>query len=130
MAEIVNIREPKPNASKLRYTVAQVVAAVDEGQTCIGAAQVLGCTTRTLRNYALRYPKVQAAILEHRQQIVDKAEKALVTGIENGEQWAVVLALKTLGKDRGYVERSEITGADGAPMQIKIVERVIDHTDG
>jgi hypothetical protein len=39
----------------------------------------------------------------------------------NGEPWAVAMVLKTIGKSRGYVERQEVTGADGGKVQIEYV---------
>ena len=37
----------------------------------------------------------------------------------NGEPWAVAMVLKTIGKHRGYVERQEVTGADGGSITVK-----------
>jgi hypothetical protein len=36
--------------------------------------------------------------------------------VRRGEPWAVCFTLKCLGKDRGYVERQERTGAGGQPL--------------
>lgn len=33
----------------------------------------------------------------------------------------LIFYLKTIGKKRGYIERHEVTGADGAPIQIEYV---------
>ena len=48
--------------------------------------------------------------------MVDTAELKLWQCIQNGEAWGITLCLKTIGKDRGYVERQEHTGQDGAPL--------------
>lgn len=72
------------------------------------AAQKLGCDHKTVANYAKRYPTVQAAINEERGHFVDTAELALNRAVLAGEGWAVCFALKTLGKDRGYIERHQL----------------------
>ena len=48
--------------------------------------------------------------------MIDTAELKLWQSIQNGEAWGITLCLKTLGKDRGYVERQELSGQDGAPL--------------
>jgi len=40
---------------------------------------------------------------------------------------ATIFYLKTKGKKRGYIERQEITGADGVPTNFKI--EIIDKTE-
>jgi hypothetical protein len=54
---------------------------------------------------------------------VRKQQPSPTTAILNGEPWAIALALKTLGKSRGYVERAELAGAaDAPPVPITFVE--------
>lgn len=72
------------------------------------AARKLGCSPTTVYTYAKRYASVQEAINEQRGHFVDTCELALNRAVLNGEGWAVCFALKTLGKDRGYVERHQL----------------------
>jgi hypothetical protein len=55
---------------------------------------------------------------------LDFAESQLHQQIKNGEVSSTIFFLKTKGKKRGYVERQEITGADGNPFQIVIPKEV------
>jgi len=87
------------------------------------AAKRLGCDADTINRYCQRYPTVMAAKQAERGEMVDTAELKLWQSIQNGEAWGITLALKTIGKDRGYVERTEQTGKDGAPLNevVKVV---------
>ena len=51
---------------------------------------------------------------------LDFAESQLHKQIQDGNTAATIFYLKTKGKNRGYVERQEITGAEGLPNDIKI----------
>ena len=51
---------------------------------------------------------------------LDFAESQLHKQIQEGSTAATIFLLKTRGKKRGYVERQEITGADGLPTDIEI----------
>lgn len=73
-------------------------------------AKRIGCSTRTLDRYAREYPEVREAIEEERRALVDLAESSLIKALKGQEPWAVQLVLRTLGKDRGYVESREIKG--------------------
>jgi hypothetical protein len=55
-------------------------------------------------------------------EFVDTAELKLRQAVINGEAWAVLFALRTKGKERGYVERQEVTGKDGGGIEIKAVD--------
>jgi hypothetical protein len=64
--------------------------------------------------------------VDFRQQVeaineksVDFVESALLNQIKEGNTTATIFFLKTKGKNRGYVERQEITGKDGQPLQEK-----------
>ncbi len=51
---------------------------------------------------------------------LDFAESQLHKQIQAGNTAATIFLLKTKGKGRGFVERQEITGAEGLPNDIKI----------
>jgi hypothetical protein len=105
-----------------RYTAKQVEEALIETKGMIFlAAHRLGCNPDTIRNYCKRYPSVEAAKEAQRGRMVDLAENKLLESIEKGEAWGITLCLKTIGKDRGYVERQEHTGQDGAGMVLRVV---------
>jgi len=56
---------------------------------------------------------------------LDFAESQLHKQIQEGSTSATIFYLKTKAKHRGYVERQEITGAEGMPtnFQIEIIGR-------
>ena len=105
-----------------RYTAQEVIDALERGYTCVGAGQLLGCSAETVRNYANKYPTVKTALRAKRSELVDLAEMSLRRAIMAGEAWAVALTLKTLGKDDGYVERTqqEVTGPDGGAVRLRV----------
>jgi hypothetical protein len=57
---------------------------------------------------------------------LDFAESQLHQQIQSGNTSATIFYLKTKGKHRGYVERQEITGAEGMPtnFQIEIIDSI------
>tara|TARA_E500000318_G_C3403838_1_gene150880 strand:- start:167 stop:535 length:369 start_codon:yes stop_codon:yes gene_type:complete len=56
---------------------------------------------------------------------LDMAESQLHKQIINGNTSATIFYLKTKGKNRGYVERQELTGFEGTKLfDIEIVTRV------
>jgi hypothetical protein len=52
--------------------------------------------------------------------LIDLAESKLLENIKSGKTNEILFYLRTKGKYRGYVERQEITGADGSPHKIEI----------
>ena len=105
-----------------RYTAQEVIDALEKGYTCVGAGQLLGCSAETVRNYANKYPTAKAALKAKRTELVDFAEMSLRRAIVGGEAWAVALTLKTLGKDEGYVDRTqnELRGEGGGPVVVNV----------
>jgi hypothetical protein len=109
-------------ANKHRYSATEVAQAlIDTKGMVYIAAQRLGCTVETIRLYCKRYPSVQAARDAQRGMMLDAAELKLWQSIQNGEPWGIAFALKTIGKDRGYVERHEQTGENGQAMVLRVV---------
>jgi hypothetical protein len=90
------------------------------------AADDVGCNADTIYDRAKVSPDVAAALRKERGKVIDLAETKLFDALEAGEPWAVQLALKTIGKDRGYVERTEqeVTGKDGKPVALLVLKNV------
>ena len=108
--------------SRQRYTAEQVAAALVayKGMT-FTAAKALGCSSATVLNYIKRYPSLAQVLHDVRGAALDLAESQLLAAVERGEGWAVQFFLKTVGKARGYVERQEWGGADGQPVELRVV---------
>lgn len=50
---------------------------------------------------------LEDAVIQGRNARLDFAESKLDQNINNGDTTAIIFLLKTLGKERGYVERQE-----------------------
>lgn len=60
-----------------------------------------------LRQRIARDPELEELLQSQRELLIDKAENVLEAAIDKGELDAAKFALKTIGKNRGYVERQE-----------------------
>jgi len=65
-------------------------------------------TRLAIYKYIEKHPKLKEEIQEEREKLVDIAELGLLTKLNEGENWAIAMVLKTLGKNRGYSEKLEI----------------------
>ena len=99
------------------------MAAACEGTGGIKAlvARKLDCSRSTVVNYAKRYARVRQALEDAKQARIDLAEGQHTRLIVSGYWPAIKYLLETQGRDRGYTERHEITGADGAEIAIRVV---------
>lgn len=104
--------------AKEKYTATQVIDAIDKSQGIIKhAARLLNCSRRTIHNYIERYPSVADAYEDTNEGMIDYVESKLIEQISVGNTTAIIFYLKTKAKHRGYAERTEVTGADGKPIQ-------------
>ena len=107
------------------YTNEQIITALGECKGLVFvAAKKIGCDPDTIYRRARSTKSVAAALRRQRGELVDTAELALYNAILAGEAWAVTLCLKTLGKDRGYVESTEqlLRGEIRQEIVVEIVE--------
>jgi hypothetical protein len=103
---------------KQRFTPAQVIAALKKSKGMVYlAAKRLECDPDTILNYCRRYPSVERAKQSQRGEMVDLAETRLFQSIQKGEAWGIAFALKTIGKDRGYVEQQKLAFTDPSGEQ-------------
>ena len=119
-------------AAPERYTAEQVISAIRETRGMLTiTARRLGCAYNTVRNYIDNYPTVRAALEEAREGLGDKIELTLVNealGVTDEEggytkepnPTLLMFLAKTRLRNRGYGDHTEITGADGGPLDIVI----------
>lgn len=106
--------------AKSRLTQAQVIDAIQRADGYVStAAANLGVARATVYRFIEKYPKVREALADAREAQVDFAEGVLQGLIAEGNVAAVIFYLKTQGKQRGYVERTEVDGAH----EIKVIVR-------
>lgn len=87
------------------------------------AADDLGCSYKTIERRAARVKAVRDELDKYRQRRSDVAELKLETAIMSGQPWAILFQLRTQGRARGYVERTEneISGKGGGPITFRVV---------
>ena len=103
-----------------KLTVDKVNALIDEltGNVSM-VARSLNISRTTLYNYINSHPTVKAKLDEAREKMIDNVESKLYSKALDGDTTAMIFFLKTQGKSRGYVERQEVTGADGGAVLVK-----------
>lgn len=101
------------------YSTENIIKALEKTHGMIYlAAEDLGCSPMTIYRRADKSKAVKDTIESFRGKLVDKAELKLEQAVLNGEPWAIQITLRTIGKSRGYVERQEVTGADGGAIVV------------
>lgn len=94
----------------LKYKPMQIVKALNETRGMIYlAAERLGCDANTIYSYAKRYASVKEAITRHRGKTTDIAELKLYQAINDGSLPAIMFYLRTQGRDRGYIEKMDVS---------------------
>lgn len=106
----------------LQFTNDDIIKALEETRgTIYLAAERLGCSHKTIERRAKAVVAVRNVIERYRGRRVDVAELALDHALTIGEPWAIQFTLRTQGKNRGYVERTELTGVDNENIKITVV---------
>ena len=90
------------------------------------ACKNAGCSRETFYKYCKDDEVFKEKVEDISNITLDFAESQLHKQIQDGNTSATIFYLKTKGKKRGYVERQEITGAEGMPTNFQI--EIIDST--
>jgi hypothetical protein len=124
------LSKPKKN-HPTKVPVAAVVEAVRRAQGHVSlAAHMLGLDFSTVYKMAKRVPSVAQAIREEREKMLDVAEAQVYRKVKEGDNTMTIFFLKTQGKHRGWVERQEVTGADGGPLTVAALVKAVLSDDG
>lgn len=105
-------------ATSRRHTQAEIIQTLKQtkGLVTLAAAR-LGISPQAIYKRAKKSPAIQEAIDASRDELIDQAELGLRNAVAQQQPWAIALVLNTIGKNRGYVKREEITGANGQPLE-------------
>lgn len=77
------------------------------------AAAFLNCSAPTLARYIDQNQDLKVVINEARASIVDLAERRLIEKLQAGSEPSILFTLRTIGKDRGYGDKAELTTPTG-----------------
>lgn len=103
-------------------TAEKMIAAIEEAKGFVSrACDILHCSRQHWYKKLKEYPTVQAKVDEIREKRTDYVESKMMKLIDDLNPTMIIFYLKTQAKDRGYVERQEVTGADGGKVQIEYV---------
>lgn len=81
------------------------------------AARELGCDRTNVMQRVNRSPELKQLCVNLQEEIGDAAEGVILNSILKGNVQTALAYAKMKLRDRGYVTKTEITGADGAPLQ-------------
>lgn len=109
-----------------KCTLEQVLAAI-EGSNGIKTtiANKLHVHRDTVDSYLERWATARRAYQSEVEKVGDAAEGVVFSGIFNRDIDTAKWYLRMKCKDRGYVERQEVTGADGKPIDTSV--RILDY---
>ena len=71
------------------------------------AAEKLNVTYQTLYTWIKESPNLQQALQAIKEKHLDFAETQLLKKIKEGHEASIFFYLKCIGKDRGYIERTQ-----------------------
>jgi hypothetical protein len=93
--------------------------STDENIEALVAENGMQISFNTLKKYIGKDPKVQEAISFIEEHSLDRAEKRLLTMIDEGNTAAVFFYLKCKGKKRGFIESAQQQQLPSMPITFK-----------
>jgi hypothetical protein len=105
-----------------KFTDEQIIEALgkSKGLVYVAATTFLKCDPSTIHQRAKKSKAVAAAIEQERGLLVDMAELILTKALEKGDLRAAEFVLRTIGKQRGYVERQEVVQPEYVKSEIVV----------
>ena len=106
------------------YTKEQVEEAIRGSFGIVSkiAANLGGCNWHTAQKYMGHWEETRAAYADETERSLDLSESKLLQAVNAGDGPMIRFHLATKGKDRGFAERHEITGAKGQAVKVQLLE--------
>lgn len=90
------------------------------------AAESIGCSRIAIYKRIQSDPELKEAIEQCREDVLDIAENALMKNVKEGKEASVFFLLKTLGKKRGFIEKSILDLNDNREAETDIYKGLSD----
>lgn len=114
-------------AAQTKKNKADFIAAYEASLGSVTmAAKKAGVDRTTYYHWCKTDPEFKAACKEAIEMQKDFAESQLMKLIRDGDAGSIKFYLQTKGRDRGYGDKIEVTGADGKDLVPSICIEVID----
>jgi hypothetical protein len=111
----------KMSATKTTLKKEQFLEALEKKMGIVSqATKALGIDRTTPYRWMREDDEFKEKVEEIQNVVLDFAEGRLYELVQEKNPTAVIFLLKTKGKSRGYVERTEITGMDGNSLDVRI----------
>jgi len=103
--------------NKIEQTKKAIIEALEKTMGVVtSACKNVGISRTTFYSYVSEDPNFANQVSDIQNVALDFAESQLFKQIGEGNTTATIFFLKTKGKKRGYIERQELTGAEGKPL--------------
>ena len=116
---------------KIRPTDEEIAQALIRNQGLFSyAANEIDCNRTTISRRIDRSEYLQGVLKDITETTCDLAENGLNKALCDGEAYAICFYLKTKGRNRGFVQRQEVSGPDQGPIKIDLsdedLQKIID----
>ena len=112
-----------------KVTVAEIEPVIEKYRGNVSAiARHFQVSRSTIQNRMNEAVTLKQAMQDARESLLDDAESELYRQAQSGNTTALIFLLKTQGKNRGYTERQEITGANGDSLKVKFIDYGLDES--
>jgi hypothetical protein len=104
------------------YDIATIKKAIKDSKglyTII--SEKLGCSWHTAKKYVESNEETLKAYNSENESVIDFAESKLIENIEDGDVTSIIFYLKTKGKNRGYIEKTQNENTNTETKTINIV---------
>lgn len=83
----------------------------------------MGISRFAIHSHLKANPALQQILDDARQTMLDEAENALLSAVREKQGWAVCFTLKTIGQERGYIERADQSHSGSVEVVIRREDR-------
>lgn len=120
--EVIEEQQPTQNdalkkgAKKTELQKKAVLEALESSLGVVSeAVKIVGIHRATFYEWLKNDPEFKTEVDNINETAIDCAETALYRKIKSGDTTAIIFYLKTKGKKRGYVEKSEVEFTQSGP---------------